>query len=211
MNIILVRHGESVNNVPGAVWIPDPDLTPRGLEQARLLGERCGGLEIDALVCSPLLRALRTANEISMRKGNMPVHILHELVEVGTDYTVRGYSKAREACPAVLPYEDVPAGDYGDSYGLAIKDPYYLQSRAYRVISRVRQTFPPEAAVVLVAHVGINQRLLAAALGLPPLPGFKFEQGNTCVNVIQYSLDENGREMTRLVMMNDTSHLGGRA
>ncbi|MCL2300434.1 MAG: histidine phosphatase family protein [Firmicutes bacterium] len=207
MNLIIVRHAESLNNVPGSVWVADPDVSPRGLQQARLLGERCEGLAIDALVCSPLLRALRTANEISIRKNNMPVHILHELVEVGTDYAVRGHARAQEICPAVLPYDDVPAGDYGDGYDLAIKDPYYLQSRAYRVISRVRQTFAADATVVLVGHVGINQRLLAAALRMSLPSDFKFAQDNTCVNVVNYSTGEDGREVTRFVMMNDTAHL----
>jgi len=206
MNIILVRHGESVNNVPGAVWRPDPDLTPRGLEQARLLGKRCEGMAIDAILCSPTLRTLRTANEISIRKNNMPVQVLHELVEVGTDYSIRSHARALEACPAVLPYENVPVGDYGDAYGLAVKDPLYLQSRACRVISRVRQTFAQDASVVLVAHVGFNQYLLAAALWMSR-PGFKFLQDNTCMNIINYNLGEDGRETTRLVMMNDTSHL----
>ena len=209
MTIILTRHGESANNVPGSIWVPDPDLTPLGLSQARLLGERCEALAIDAIVSSPLLRALRTANEISLRKQNMPVHILHELVEIGTDYTVRGYEQAQEACPAVLPYEAVPAGDYGDSYSLGIKDPYYMLGRGYRVISRIRQSFPRDATVVLVAHVGVNQRLLAAALRMPLPPDFKFAQDNTCVNVIEYTLDASGREKTKLVTMNDTSHLNG--
>jgi len=208
MNIILVRHGESVNNLPGAVWAPDPDLTPQGLAQARLLGERCRALSIDAILCSPTLRTLRTANEISVRKNNMPVQILHELAEVGTDYPIRGHARALEACPAALPYEDVPAGNYGDAYELAIKDPHYLQSRACRVISRARQVYARDASVVLVGHVGINQYLLAAALWMPR-PGFKFAQGNACVNIIEYSDGEDGREATRLVTVNDTEHLRG--
>jgi len=206
MNIILVRHGESVNNLPGSVWMPDPDLTPRGLEQARLLGGRCEGMAVDAILASPTLRTLRTANEISIRKNNMPVQVLHELVEVGTDYPIRGHARALEACPAVLPYGDVPAGRCGDAYDLAIKDPHYLQSRACRVISRVRQAFAREATIVLVGHVGINQYLLAAALWMPR-PGFKFSQDNTCVNIINYSWGEDGGERAQLVMMNDTAHL----
>jgi len=208
VTLIITRHGESLNNLPGSTWIPDPDLSPRGLSQARLLGERFAGTHIDALVTSPLLRTLRTANEISVCKNGMPVHILHELVEIGTDYPTRSYARAQEICPAVLPYEDTAGpGDYGDSYGLAIKDPYYLLSRGLRVISRVRQMFEPGSAVVLVGHVGINQRLLAAALRISLPPGLKIAQDNTCVNVIEYSAGEDGREAVRLVMLNDTSHL----
>ncbi|MCL2299522.1 MAG: histidine phosphatase family protein [Firmicutes bacterium] len=211
MNIVVVRHGESVNNLPDpSQHTIDPDLTERGLAQARLLGGRCAGMHIDALLSSPLARALRTVNEISLRKDNMPVRVLHELVEIGTDYTTLTHAEALEICPAVLPYEAAPgAGDYGDAWGLEIRDPYYALSRAYRVISRVRQTFPPDATVLLLGHGAFNQRLIAAALRFPFPPDFIFSQENTGVSVVSYRPGENGREVTRLVMMNDTSHLYG--
>jgi phosphohistidine phosphatase len=59
MKVVLVRHAEAA---PG-----DPDelrtLTPAGREQARLLGERLrsDGVEPDAVLTSPLLRARETA------------------------------------------------------------------------------------------------------------------------------------------------------
>src|SRR5919201_6775279 len=59
MKVVLVRHAEAA---PG-----DPDelraLTPAGEEQARNLGERLRiqGIESDAVLCSPLLRARQTA------------------------------------------------------------------------------------------------------------------------------------------------------
>jgi phosphohistidine phosphatase len=59
MRLVLVRHAEAA---PG-----DPDelraLTPAGHEQARLLGERlrADGIEPDAVLSSPLLRARETA------------------------------------------------------------------------------------------------------------------------------------------------------
>ncbi len=59
MKVVLVRHAEAA---PG-----DPDelrtLTPAGREQARLLGERLrsNGVEPDAVLTSPLLRARETA------------------------------------------------------------------------------------------------------------------------------------------------------
>ena len=59
MKVVLVRHAEAA---PG-----DPDelrtLTPEGRAQARALGEqlRAEGVEPDAVLCSPLLRARETA------------------------------------------------------------------------------------------------------------------------------------------------------
>ena len=213
MEIIIVRHGETMNNLPDpALHSVDPDLNPLGREQARLLGERLAGVKIDALISSPLLRALRTAHEISARKNNMPVHICHDLVEIGTDYAVLSYQNALEICPAALPYEAIPAaGDYGDGYGLDPGDPYYTLSRAYRVISRVRQSYPEGATVVLVGHGAFNQRLIAAALRFPFPPNFVFSQDNTGLSVVSYRPGHDGATVTRLAKMNDTSHLYGAA
>jgi len=211
MNIIIVRHGESVNNLPDTSGhMTDPVLTELGLAQARLLGERCAGMHIDALLSSPLARALQTVNEISVRRRNQPVHILHELVEIGTDYTVPAHAEALRFCPAALPYEAAPGPcDYGDAWGLEIRDSYYVLSRAYRVISRVRQTFPADANVLLLGHGAFNQRMIAAALRFSFPPDFILSQENTGVSVVNYRPGENNREVTRLVMMNDTSHLYG--
>ena len=226
MTILIARHGETMNNLPDpALHTVDPDLNARGLAQARLLGERFAGAHIDALIASPLLRALRTANEISIRKNNMPVRVLHELVEIGTDYVTLTYAQALEVCPAAQPYETIPrAGDYGDGYArcaLNAGDPYYSLARAYRVISLVRQSYPEDATVLLVGHGAFNQRLIAAALRASFPPDFIFSQDNTGVSAVNYRTGEDarlgedyrpgdrGREVTRLVMMNDTSHLYG--
>jgi len=211
MTILIARHGESVNNLPDpAGYMLDPKLTELGLAQARLLGERCAGLRIDALITSPLLRALQTVNEISVRRDSQPVRILHELVEIGTDYPALTHGEAVKVCSAALPYEAAPGpGDYGDSFELEIRDPWYSLARAYRVISRVRQSYPEDSTVLLVGHGAFNQRLIAAALRASFPPDFIFSQENTGVTVVDYRPGDSGREVTRLVMMNDTSHLYG--
>src|SRR5919197_6048610 len=64
IRLVLVRHAEAA---PG-----DPDelraLTPEGHEQARRLGERLRteGVEPDAVLTSPLLRARETAAELGL-------------------------------------------------------------------------------------------------------------------------------------------------
>ena len=209
MTLIIIRHGESVNNLEDkSRHTLDPNLTPLGLAQAKALGERCAAVHLDYLVASPLPRSLRTANEIAVRKHNMPVHVLHELVEIGTDYRTLTHAQALAVCPSVLPYDAKDqAGDYGDNYELEIRDPYYSMGRAYRVISRVRQSFGEDAVVALVGHGAFNQRLIAAALRTAFPPHFIFGQSNTGVSVVNWRPDGEGNVVTRLVMMNDTSHL----
>jgi phosphohistidine phosphatase len=73
MRLVLVRHAEAA---PG-----DPDelraLTPEGHEQARRLGERlrAEGVEPDAVLTSPLLRARETATELGFGEPQ-PLHEL---------------------------------------------------------------------------------------------------------------------------------------
>ncbi|MCL2513035.1 MAG: histidine phosphatase family protein [Oscillospiraceae bacterium] len=205
MNIIIIRHGESVNNLPDiSLHTEDPGLTPRGFKQARLLGERFANwdIKIDALFSSPLLRALRTANEISIRRDNLPVQVLHGLMEDGTDYEPMKYAEALKICPNVMPYDEF----YSDGK-MNVNDPYYNLGRAYNVISCIRQAFPEESSVILTAHGSFNQKLIAAALRTSFPPDFVFSQDNTGVSVVNYSPKKEGGMVTRLKMMNDTSHL----
>jgi broad specificity phosphatase PhoE len=67
--------------------------------------------------------------------------------------------------------------------------------------------FPQDATVLLVGHGAFNQRLIAAALRTAFPPDFIFSQENTGVSVVSDRPGEDGKVITRLVTMNDTSHL----
>jgi len=70
-NVLLVRHGQSTWNALGK-WQgqADPALSPLGLEQAALAGERLRAWGIaDAVVSSDLERARRTAQLLSVAAG----------------------------------------------------------------------------------------------------------------------------------------------
>ena len=157
------------------------------------------------------MRALRTVNEISIRKGHMPVQIRSDMVEVGTEYATLPHAGALKICPAALPCETGPACvDPQDGFEPEFLDQFSLLSRAYGVISWVRRSFSQEANVLLLAHGGFNSRLIAAALRAACAPNLVFSQDNTGMSVVNYGPGKNGAERTRLVMMNDTSHLYGK-
>jgi len=61
--VLLIRHGEGLHNQTGDSTLPDPELTERGLEQARALGRHPAvtALHADLLVVSPMARAVQTA------------------------------------------------------------------------------------------------------------------------------------------------------
>jgi alpha-ribazole phosphatase len=63
MKLWLVRHGETEANVAGLYsgHAPTP-LTPRGVAQARALGERLRAVPFDKVFCSELARTGTTAD-----------------------------------------------------------------------------------------------------------------------------------------------------
>lgn len=99
MKLVLIRHAESA---PG-----DPDelrtLTPDGHEQARLLGERlrADGVEPDAVLTSPLLRARETAAELGFGEPEP----LDELGPGATEHDVRAAIAGRGATVVVVGHQ----------------------------------------------------------------------------------------------------------
>ncbi|MEY4747433.1 MAG: hypothetical protein RLZZ416_482 [Candidatus Parcubacteria bacterium] len=69
--VYLVRHGETEGNVGKIFQGSDTPLNERGLEQARIVAERCAKLPIQAIISSPMARARQTAEVIS-NKISMP-------------------------------------------------------------------------------------------------------------------------------------------
>ena len=82
--LILVRHGEQYVADPrtGPVGETiDPPLSERGLQQAKVVGERLSVDRIDKVYASPLRRALETGREIA-RHHRMEPEVIHDLREV---------------------------------------------------------------------------------------------------------------------------------
>lgn len=61
MRLFLVRHAEAAPGEPDALR----PLTPAGRASARALGEQLAAEQLDAVLCSPLLRARETAEQIA--------------------------------------------------------------------------------------------------------------------------------------------------
>ena len=70
VQLVIVRHAEAASGEPDELR----PLTPAGREAARALGQRLAdeGLEPDAVLTSPLLRARETARELARPAGLEP-------------------------------------------------------------------------------------------------------------------------------------------
>src|SRR5580658_3008865 len=77
LDLLLVRHGASMPWAPGRDFPlvgghGDPELSPAGVEQAELVGERLAGEVVDALYVSNLRRTAQTAAPLVQRTGLVP-------------------------------------------------------------------------------------------------------------------------------------------
>jgi broad specificity phosphatase PhoE len=153
--VILARHGESELSVVGTVN-GDPAvacaLTPAGEEQARRLGERLAGVEIDLCVTSEFERVRQTA-DFALAGREVPRLVLPELNDVrfgrfegGTLAAYRKWAAANE------PTVEAPGG--GESRSSTVGR--YV--RAYRTILEL-----PQRLVLVVAH-GLPIRYVLNAL-----------------------------------------------
>lgn len=83
MKIYITRHGETQWNKKGLMqgW-KNSDLTEKGIENAKRLGERLKDINFDVIYCSPLDRAIDTAKYIN-GESNTRIVIVESLKEMG--------------------------------------------------------------------------------------------------------------------------------
>ncbi len=109
MRLVIVRHAEAAPGTPDELRA----LTPAGREQARALGRRLRdeGLEPDAVLASPLLRARETAAALGLGEpeiderlapGATPADIRDAAAERGETVVVVGHQPDCGAAAATL-------------------------------------------------------------------------------------------------------------
>jgi probable phosphoglycerate mutase len=147
--VVLVRHGETEWSADGRhTGRTDIPLTEPGEEQARTLAARLAGRQFSLILCSPLSRAVRTA-ELA---GLVPYEPAPDLVEWDYgEFEGRTTDEIRRTYPGWTIWDGpVPGGE-------SIEE---VARRADRVLARVRAC-PPDSEVALVGH-GHCLRVLAA-------------------------------------------------
>ena len=220
MNLYLVRHGLARSNLedpascpPEAEFAPyeteNSSLTPQGVMQAALTGERLSGVRFDAAFSSPLHRALRTAAEIlSRQEKQISLEILPDLIECGTrPYLQMPGGLLRRIWPLVgtLPApgeEGIPVDP-----GVAEEDPAAAADRADRVAAEILGRFRGEENVLVVSHGGFLHRYLCQAfLGIPRELRSRYwlSAENACITKFHFLPDG----VINLVAVDETGHLG---
>lgn len=214
--IHFVRHGESVANVADRARRDRPDdgdrLSERGWVQARDLGRRLRGEELDAIVASPMRRAQETAAGIG-ETLDLPVSTDPDLFEVRRStafYAARPDQQHRHATLAWMPDADPTYAEPGaESFADVV-------ARARRVQHRLHSD-AGHRRIVAVSHFGFLHFFLGVTLfgdGFTPamVPGlYRMGHANTGITVFEHHPDRvmDGIPMPgwTLTTWNDQAHL----
>jgi broad specificity phosphatase PhoE len=199
MQVILVRHGQTDWNKEGIFrGRIDVKLNSAGVREAEIIGEKLRGTDPDAVCSSPLSRSMDTARCIASFRGGT-VTALEEFVDMNFGVW-QGLSRAevKERYPKLFE-KWVTRPDRVRIPGAETLGG--VRSRALRGLDALLEA-NDAGTVVIVSHGLVNKVLLCAVLGLGDSHFWKIKQDNGAINIFTYS-----REGTKLVLMNDTTHL----
>ena len=213
---LIVRHAQSTFNVQQRYQgrSDEPVLTDRGAAAAVQAGRHVVAARIDALISSPLRRALQTAEIITalLREGGQDQfsqQISDDLMEI---HLPKWEGLALEAVRQQFP----------DSHRIWSDQPH-----EFRMLAKGRSTFFPvrdlfEQAnrfwrdfvrhhagqtVVLVTHGGTARALISTAVGLKPERFHSLQQSNCGISILEFPASSSTAQIEAL---NLTAHLGER-
>ncbi|MEM9805438.1 MAG: histidine phosphatase family protein [Cyanobacteria bacterium P01_D01_bin.56] len=213
--VIVVRHGESTFNVKRIIQGHHDEslLTENGESQARQVGQLLGRTNIDAVYCSPLKRAARTAELITETMGGkhtpQPIDLLKEIslplweamsfADVEEQYPAeyQAWRHQPNELKMMLPQADGTTKEFYPVRAI------WQQAREFwqDLLSRHQgQT------ILVVAHSAVNRALLGTAIGLGPKALNRMYQSNCGVSVLNFP--GAWGEHAQLESMNSTSHTG---
>ena len=199
--ILLVRHGESRpatadDPFPLVDGHGDPELAPRGREQAVAVGKRLRHLPVSAVYVTSLRRTLETAAPLCQHLG-IEHRVEPDLREVHLGEWEGGVLRIRahENHPI---YQEMQQKQRWDVIPGA-EPMEVLRERVFGALNRITEAHPDEL-VVAVVHGGVIGHILAEATGAEP---FAF---NGCDNgSISKIVVVPGRILVR--GFNDVNHL----
>ncbi|MFC1799957.1 histidine phosphatase family protein [Candidatus Eisenbacteria bacterium] len=198
MLMFLVRHAESTWNRQKKIQGQrDPQLSPYGTKEAKLLAKRFKGLEFEAVYSSPLKRAQGTARAIVGKRAE--VQCIEELTEINLgEWEGRTLNQIRRKFGdsfdrwAVSPSKvQVPGGE----------DFKEFKKRVGKVMRGIERKHR-EGNVLVVCHGGVISTYATTLLNLPPDDVWCLTVKNASLTIVEIGLD-----IRKLITFNDISHL----
>lgn len=206
MKIYLVRHGESVGNVTRTHQPEESPLSVEGQRQADKLASRFEGVQVDAIIASPLMRTKQTAEKIAHTVG-LPIEFDARLKELKRPSIVVGRSPLDADIAAIWEKIDIHKED--PQFHYADEENFFdMRSR----LSDFLQSLPVrrDTSMILVSHGYAIRTLVGLMIFGNDFSAQQFFQmidhvstANTGVTVCDYTPDFGWRVIT----LNDAAHL----
>jgi alpha-ribazole phosphatase len=182
IELILVRHGETNSNVKGTYlgWT-DIGLNEKGIQQAFLAKEKLKGEKVDAIFCSPLKRARRTAEIIN---ENLSLEINH----------CEGLKERNFGCWDDLTYQEIThkyPKEYecytNDWVNYCIKGGESAKQSYERTTGFIKDLIgrSDNGTFIIVTHLGCIRNILAFLLELNIEGAWHFRVDNAGITRIQ--------------------------
>lgn len=157
MNLYVVRHGQTEWNVmkkmQGSVDIP---LNEKGIEQAYITKKNLENISIDIIFCSPLKRAMQTAEVINQDR-NLEIIYDERLRE-------RNYGEFEGGSKQAFDYNSFWAYSKNLSYEKAENVQDFFQ-RVYQFLDDAKEKYA-DKNVLIVSHAGIMKVVECYANGM---------------------------------------------
>jgi probable phosphoglycerate mutase len=158
MKIIIVRHGETVENKKGIITGQmHGHLSKNGLNEAKELAKELKKEKIDIIISSPLKRAKETAKIISKFHSGVPLKFDNELKEMNF-----GKLQGKVLSKLGVKMHDVfwLSPKYG---GESIRQVYM---RAKKFFDKIKKHYSKKK-ILIVGHATINRALVCAIKKVP--------------------------------------------
>jgi broad specificity phosphatase PhoE len=181
--VLLIRHGSTEHSLEGRFsGRNDLPLDARGQGQARAIAEHLSGLgPVDAVVSSPLRRAVETAQAIVERVGGT-VEIHPDLVETEFgEWEGLTIDEAHLKWPELLA-EWLKRADVAPPSGESFAE---VEERTLRGLNEIIAARRGQR-IVLVSHVTPIKTLLRLALGAPQETMFRFHLDTASLSAVDY-------------------------
>ena len=182
--IYLMRHGETLYQSRASEGaLGNGELTERGREQIAAVALLFRGVPLDRVYASPLARARETAQIVAKEKG-LDVLLSDDIREVTPSAEVVANLPPAETLREVHRFFKTPQASWDEPY-LGGETFRQVQERGVRFFTSLLSQ-EDWHTVLVVAHGGINNALLAYVTGVTSGRLFNIEQDFGCINVIDF-------------------------
>jgi alpha-ribazole phosphatase/probable phosphoglycerate mutase len=189
--LYLVRHGETegseVKRYKGSIDVP---LSEKGIEQitklAQHMANRLNGSNslngLKAVYCSPLIRALKSAEIFAEPYGLKPI-VIPDLRERSFGiWEGMSFNEIKDMYPEEF---DAWAGNPLKYSPMGGESTIEVRDRVIRVLGNILSNHNEER-IAIVAHGGVNRIILCHIIGIPLDNIFRIEQDFAAINIIEF-------------------------